>query len=64
MLIVALLTFTAVMLAAGALFFWATPTVAEAPAITYTHLSRQGVDRNSRQAGRPICTPVVTHQRQ
>ena len=29
MLIVALLTFTAVMLAAGALFFWATPTVAE-----------------------------------
>ena len=29
MLIVALLTFTAVMLAAVALFFWATPTVAE-----------------------------------
>lgn len=29
MLIVALLTFLAVMLAAGALFFWVTPTVTE-----------------------------------
>ncbi|WP_367619159.1 hypothetical protein [Comamonas sp.] len=65
MLIVALLTFAALMLAAGALFFWVTPTVTEqrlqelspAPSV-------QRLDRNRHQAGGAVRSPVLPHSGQ
>jgi tight adherence protein C len=59
MLIVALLTFAAVMLAAGALFFWVTPTVTEQRLQAEPSPSVRRLDRNGRQAGGPVRPPVL-----
>jgi hypothetical protein len=60
MLIVALLTFAALMLAAGALFFWVTPTVTE-QRLQAEPPSVRRLDRNGRQAGGPVRPPVLPH---